>query len=261
VTQLESAVAAGTTQEQPTVAPVRRHRLRPKYVELLVLAVLAVAYNWVRGLDGDDQSEALRHAHDIASLEGPLFRHLELPLNHWLLTVVPLAVAACYYYAVLHYAMTPIVLLVSRARGGWRYVRGYVALVVASAIGLVCYALYPAAPPRLVPGLGTVDLLQHFSAYGWWGAAASAPRGIGDATNQFAAMPSLHFGWSLWCAIQMWGFGGKWRLAAVAYPSIQVVVVIATANHFLLDVVAGGACVLVGYAAAWAAGAVWRSRG
>jgi hypothetical protein len=106
-----------------------------------------------------------------------------------------------------------------------------------------------------------VDILQQFSAYGWWGAAASAPRGIGDATNQFAAMPSLHFGWSLWCGIQMWGFGGKWKLAAVAYPAIQVVVVIATANHFLFDVVAGGACVLVGYAAAWAAGAVWRSRG
>ena len=84
---------------------------------------------------------------------------------------------------------------------------GYVALVVASAIGLICYALFPAAPPRLVPGLGMVDVLQRFSAYGWWGAAASAPRGIGDATNQFAAMPSLHFGWSLWCGIQMWGFG------------------------------------------------------
>ena len=46
-------------------------------------------------------------------------------------------------------------------------------------------------------------------------------RGIGDATNQYAAMPSMHFGWSLWCAIQIWGFkSGSGAPIAVAYPTI-----------------------------------------
>jgi hypothetical protein len=100
-----------------------------------------------------------------------------------------------------------------------------------------------------MPELGTIDVMQHFAAAGWWGDAASAPRGLGDATNQFAAMPSLHFGWSLWCAIQMWGFGSRrWRVAAVAYPTLQALVVLATANHFLLDVVGGATCILLGYA-------------
>ena len=104
---------------------------------------------------------------------------------------------------------------------------------------------------RLVPGIGITDVMAHFSQYGWWGSAASAPRGIGDATNQFAAMPSLHFGWSLWCAVQMWGLGAWWwRAGAVAYPSIQLFVVLATGNHFLLDTMGGALCVLVAYGVA-----------
>jgi hypothetical protein len=149
----------------------------------------------------------------------------------------------------MHYVMTPTILVLSRRRGGWKYWRGYWALVVGSGIALVIYANWPLAPPRLMPELGTIDVMQHFAAAGWWGDAASAPRGLGDATNQFAAMPSLHFGWSLWCAIQMWGFGSRrWRVAAVAYPTLQAVVVLATANHFALDVLGGATCILLGYA-------------
>ena len=103
--------------------------------------------------------------------------------------------------------------------------------------------------------------MRAFSDYGWWGEAASAPRGIGDATNQYAAMPSLHFGWSLWCAIQMWSFAGlRWRVAAVAYPTLQVLVVVATANHFLLDVLGGALCVLAALGIVTAVRLVHRSR-
>ena len=46
----------------------------------------------------------------------------------------------------------------------------------------------------------------------------------------------------------MWGFGGrKWRIAAVTYPALQAIVVLATANHFLLDVLGGATCILLGY--------------
>jgi hypothetical protein len=61
-------------------------------------------------------------------------------------------------------------------------------------------------------------------------------------------MPSLHFGWSLWCGIQMWGLGSvKWKIVAVAYPALQAIVVIATANHFGLDVLGGAFCVLAAF--------------
>jgi hypothetical protein len=226
-------------------------------VELGALAVLAVIYNTVRAGGGDDEDAAMDHARDVVAIEGAIFRHLELNLDHWIVTVPVLAVAACYFYALMHYLMTPAVLVLSRRRGGWQYWRGYWALVVGSGIALVVYANWPLAPPRLMPELGTIDVMQHFARAGWWGDAASAPRGLGDATNQFAAMPSLHFGWSLWSGIQMWGFGGRrWRMAAVAYPTLQAVVVLATANHFLLDVLGGATCILLGYAVVTVVGRV-----
>lgn len=232
-----------------------RRPSRTTVLELVGFAVLAVAYNVIRSGGDSNAATAVAHARDIISVEGWVFHHLEVPLNEWMVSITPVAVVACYLYALLHYAATPIVFFMSRSRGGWQYWRGYWALVVASGIALVCYALYPAAPPRLTPDLGIVDVMSQFSEFGWWGSAASAPRGIGDATNQYAAMPSMHFGWALWCAIQLWGFKRRiWRVLAVVYPTVLVVVVIGTGNHFLLDVLAGVAVVVLAYAVVEVAG-------
>ena len=214
-------------------------------LEFVALACLALAYNVIRADQGGDGRAAYEHAADVIALEGRLFDVVEVPLNGWLNAVPLLAVPACYFYALLHYLMTPLVLVLSWRRGGTAHRRAYWTLIVASGIALVVYATYPLAPPRLTPGIEIVDVMRQFADYGWWADAASAPRGIGDATNQFAAMPSLHFGWSLWCAIQMWGFGSRgWRIAAVVYPTLQALVVVATGNHFVMDVAAGAACVL-----------------
>src|SRR5215213_7482156 len=201
---------------------VRRVLLGSAVVELGAMTVLAVIYNTVRAGGGTNEAVAMAHARDIARIEGAIFRGIELNLDHWIVTVPVLAVGACYFYALMHYVMTPTILVMSRRRRGWQYWRGYWALVVGSAIALVIYANWPLAPPRLMPELGTIDVMQHFASAGWWGGAASAPRGLGDATNQFAAMPSLHFGWSLWCGIQMWGLGGRWwKAGGFTYPALQ----------------------------------------
>ncbi|QLQ09446.1 MAG: phosphatase PAP2 family protein [Nocardioidaceae bacterium] len=219
----------------------------PRVLELVALAVLAVAYNVIRAQAGNDVAAAFQNAADIIRIEGPIFDKIEIPLNQAMATMPLIAVPACYFYAVLHYLVTPTILFISWKRGGIAYRRGYWTLILASAIGLAIYATYPLAPPRLMTGMGTIDVMREFSHYGWWGGAASAPTAIGDATNQFAAMPSLHCGWAIWCGIQMWGFGGRiWKTLAIAYPALQVYVVIATANHYLLDVMGGAAVVLVG---------------
>ncbi|MFI8641154.1 phosphatase PAP2 family protein, partial [Streptomyces chartreusis] len=59
----------------------------------------------------------------------------------------------------------------------------------------------------------------------------------------YAAMPSLHVGWALWCGVILWRFGGTrlTKVAAVAYPLITTIVVMGTANHYFLDAVAGAA--------------------
>jgi hypothetical protein len=68
-------------------------------------------------------------------------------------------------------------------------------------------------------------------------------------TNQYAAMPSLHVGWALWCGVMLWRFGGRrWtRVAGVAYPLLTAIVVMGTANHYSLDAVAGVAVMGAGF--------------
>lgn len=240
---------ASQDTSQARVANGRRLISINAVIEIGALVGLAIIYNFVRAGGGPESKDAaMSHARGVVRIEGWFFDKVELALNHWIVGITFLAVAACYFYALMHYVMTPVVLLLSRKYGGWHYWRGYWALVLACAIALVSYANFPLAPPRLVTDLDAVDVMRQFSAYGWWGDAASAPRGLGDATNQYAAMPSLHFGWSLWCGIQMWGFPNRrWRIVAVAYPTLQAIVVIATANHFGLDVLGGALCVLTAY--------------
>jgi hypothetical protein len=148
-------------------------------------------------------------------------------------------------YATLHYVVTPLVLLWMWRRHNADYSRARTNLMVATVIGLIGFSLLPVAPPRMLPGF--VDTMAQYSGAGWWGAEASAPRGVGSFTNQFAAMPSLHVGWALWCGWQLARHGQHviTRVSGVAYPALITLVVVATGNHYLLDAIAGVAVVFL----------------
>jgi membrane-associated phospholipid phosphatase len=156
-----------------------------------------------------------------------------------------LGLLCAYLYATLHYLVTPLVLGWVGIRRREAYPRARSALLLATAFGLLGYWLAPTAPPRLLD-TGLTDTMAVFSGAGWWGDAASAPRGMESLSNQYAAMPSLHVGWALWVALVVYRHarGPLARGLAVAYPVLMSVVVMATANHYLLDVVAGIACAL-----------------
>jgi hypothetical protein len=128
-----------------------------------------------------------------------------------------------------------------------RYVRARRVLGLATMAALLGFWLLPTAPPRLLPGEGFVDTMAAWSRLGWWGAAASAPRGLADLSNQYAAVPSLHVGWALWCAWQISSATRRRSVKALAwgYPLLTVLVVVGTANHYVLDAVAGAAVIAV----------------
>jgi hypothetical protein len=89
-------------------------------------------------------------------------------------------------------------------------------------------------------GTGYVDTLARYSDVGWWSTHASAPAGLGRFTNELAAMPSLHVGWAVWVAWALYPLVSKpWRLTAIAYAAGTSVVVVATGNHWVLDVLVG----------------------
>jgi hypothetical protein len=102
-------------------------------------------------------------------------------------------------------------------------------------LALVGYWLYPVAPPRLMPGGDFVDTLR---AFGTWGAKPGDA--VVSASNQYAAMPSMHVGWALWAGatIARQATVRALRVAGACYPFLTVLVVVLTANHYLLDAVA-----------------------
>ncbi|MGZ4608925.1 MAG: phosphatase PAP2 family protein [Actinomycetes bacterium] len=222
-------------------------RMRPAAkVELALLALLYLGYTAARLVGHADLPTATAHAYRLLHIEDALHLDVERTANR-LLDASPLvALIGSYWYSVLHYVVTPAVLFWAYRRHPFDYRRVRNALVIGSAIGLVGFTVLPMAPPRMLPGY--VDTLATTAQHGWWGGDASAPKGLGALTNQLAAMPSLHVGWALWCA---WVVASlttrRWlRIAAFAYPLGTTIVVIGTANHYVLDAVAGMAVMLIG---------------
>ncbi|MGW0844586.1 phosphatase PAP2 family protein [Streptomyces sp. NPDC002787] len=229
---------APVTEEAPST------RLR-WWTELPLILLVYGAYSAGRLLARGDTSSAVDHGLAILRVEKALWLNAEHPLNRLFTREPWIGIPADFWYASLHYLVTPVLLVWLFRSRAVRYRAARAWLMTSTFIGLVGFTLLPTCPPRLLdPAHGFVDTMAHYSAWGWWGGEASAPRGLGGMTNQYAAMPSLHVGWSLWCGVILWRFGGGSplvRTAAVAYPLITTVVVMGTANHYFLDAVAGAA--------------------
>jgi membrane-associated phospholipid phosphatase len=125
--------------------------------------------------------------------------------------------------------------------------------VLINLVAFVVFWRYPLAPPRMFPGLGYHDVIATSHALVSWHSGLL----VHDA-DQLAAMPSLHVAWAAWCGLALWQLHRRraGAVLAVAYPLLTSFVVIATGNHYLLDVVAGFGTVLAALALHWALGRV-----
>ncbi|MFI6700973.1 phosphatase PAP2 family protein [Streptomyces sp. NPDC050509] len=221
------------------------HRPRPRWwTELALLVVVYAAYSAGRLLARGDVSTAVDHGLAILRIEQALLLNAEHPLNRLFTSTPAIGIPADFAYASLHYLVTPAVLVWLFRRRPARYRAARTWLMVSTLLGLVGFTLLPTCPPRLLDaGYGFVDTMAQYSSYGWWGTEASAPRGLGGMTNQYAAMPSLHVGWALWCGVLLWKHARTplVRWLGLAYPLVITVVVMGTANHYFLDAVAGAA--------------------
>lgn len=212
------------------------------WTELPLIVLVYASYSAGRLLARGDVQTAVDHGLAILRVEKALHINAEHPLNRLFTRTPWIGVPADFWYASLHYVVTPAILIwLFRARKQvYRAARTW--LMTSTFMGLIGFTLMPTCPPRLLAdSYGFVDTMAQYSSYGWWGGEASAPRGLGGMTNQYAAMPSLHVGWALWCGVMLWRHGGTRtaKAAGVAYPLITALVVMGTANHYLLDAVAG----------------------
>jgi PAP2 superfamily len=225
--------------------------------ELMLLSSLYVGYMAARAAIGVHTGDAHRRGKQILDAEAWAHVDVERPLNALVAAAPPVGLLFAYLYATLHYVVTPAILVWIAARRGEGYLRARNGIVIATVVGLLGYWLLPTAPPRLLHA-GFTDIMATFSDAGWWGGAASAPRGMEGLSDQLAAFPSLHVGWAAWVALNLrqHARSALVRRWAWTYPALMSLVVMGTANHYLLDALAGAACVTLGH---WLAGR-WETR-
>ncbi|MFE6401385.1 phosphatase PAP2 family protein [Streptomyces alboflavus] len=245
-----SSPIAGEADDRNGRNLLRRLRTprRPKlWFEILLIAVSYWTYSLIRNAVPEQKSAALRNADWIWDVEQSLGLAFERSVNQAVDSVTWLIVGMNYYYATLHFIVTLGVLVwLYRCHPG-RYAATRLVLFATTAVALLGYYLYPLAPPRLVPGGDFIDTVV---VHNTWGSMASGD--LKNMSNQYAAMPSMHIGWSLWCGLTIFALASvPWvKVLGLLYPTLTLVVIVATANHFWLDAVGGMICLAFGYTVA-----------
>jgi hypothetical protein len=222
---------------------IRRPRRPHWWQELLFVAICYELYSLVRNAAPSHEAAAFRRAHDLLSFETTLHVDIEPTLNRFVASHSWLAYGCDYYYATLHFVVTIGVMVWLYRRHAWRYRTLRTVLLATNVAALVGFWLFSLAPPRMLPGF--VDTIVDFHTWGSWGSSS-----VDSASNQFAAMPSLHVAWSLWCGIVIVRLASRrWlRILGGLYPAATVFVIVGTANHFVLDAVGGVVVLATGFA-------------
>ncbi|MEU0945037.1 bifunctional glycosyltransferase 87/phosphatase PAP2 family protein [Streptomyces canus] len=234
----------------PLLPFLRRVLARPNLLlELLLIRVTYAAYQQVRlaatgGSNSAGRATAEKHGQQILDLERLLHIDIEHWANHAVVKVDWLRNFFDHYYESFHFVVPLSVLAVLYWRRPVDYRWARASLGFATLLALVGFWLYPLAPPRLMPALGVIDTVhgvQDFSKPDYGTLTA--------LTNQYAAMPSLHFGWALWCGVVIAIIAPKWWMKGLGllHPLFTVSAIVATGNHWVLDAVGGAAVVAGGF--------------
>jgi hypothetical protein len=245
-------MTATTTATQPADdQPTRALRWRR---EALLAGLLYAVYSIVRDLQGSasvSYHRAVTNAVKVIHVERTLGLFHEAAVQQAALQQRWLIEIANIMYGSMHFIVTIAVIVVLYRTSPPAYRRARNALAITTVLALVGFTLFPMAPPRLLPAsYGFVDTLAR---YGTLWSFNSGP--VNHLSNQYAAMPSLHFAWALWCALALFPVlpDRRHRAIALLYPALTLGVIIVTANHLFLDAIAGGAVLAAGFAIAIAA--------
>ncbi|HUR18942.1 MAG TPA: polyprenyl synthetase family protein [Acidimicrobiales bacterium] len=235
---------------------VRRHglhsprragpRLRWWREVLYILAFYGV-YSYVRnkGVATDSKLEALRNARHVIHLERLLGSFHEEAIQDWFLPWRGFVSFWNVFYGTAHFVVTVCALVYLFRRMGSRYPLWRNTLACTTGLALIGFAFYPLMPPRLLPaGYGFVDTLKVVG--GLWSFDSGA---VAKVSNQYAAMPSLHFAWSTWCALVLFpACRRRWtRALTCIYPLLTLFAIVVTANHYWLDAAGGAVALATGF--------------
>jgi hypothetical protein len=215
------------------------------WVEVLAVLAFYFVYSAIRNTNEGGTLNAFNNAKRIVRLEHHLGLFHEETLQDWALHFKPIVVAANYFYGSLHFVVTIGVGIWLFRKFSDDYPRFRNTLAITTLLALIGFVTFPLMPPRLMPAsYGFIDTLAKYPTI--WSFNSGAASKI---SNQYAAMPSVHVAWATWCALALYPrVKSRWaRVLAVAYPITTVVVIVLTANHFVLDAVGGLAILGAGW--------------
>jgi hypothetical protein len=228
--------------------------------QLSLFGAAYLAYRFVRGLVEGDANAAFGHAREVIALERTLHVFVEPSIQSWASGSHFLMVLCSWLYVNAQTSVTiaALVYLYLVRNRNFYFVRNM--FMVAMAIALVGYVIFPTAPPRFMPEYGFTDPVANFTGLNVDAHSAS----LNSLTNLYAAVPSMHVAFALmigWTLARL----VRWPVARVLwslYPFLITFVIIVTANHFIFDALMGALTAGVSaYAASWLARArphAWR---
>jgi membrane-associated phospholipid phosphatase len=228
----------------PRAVALRHRRVRWMLGQGLIVATGLFFYFQVRGLTAADPAVAVDHAWDLIRFERAIGLDVEAAVQAAVTPSDKLSTFANWIYIWGHWP----VIIATMLWLGWRHREVFLrlrdAMLVSGGLGLVVFVTYPVAPPRLVDAALVDTVTERSSAYRY----LQPPNFV----NQYAAMPSLHAGWDLLVGISIASAGTVLavRLIGWVLPMLMAFAVVATANHYLVDVVAGVSLALFGLAVA-----------
>jgi hypothetical protein len=208
--------------------------------ELVLMVTVFMAYRQVRHLTSGDLAQAHANADRVVNAERQLGIFSENALQRLVLNSRPVIEFLDHYYVFVHFTASLgfMAWVFLRHPEAWGRIRAWFLSVTLA--GLAIHVAYPLAPPRMLSQHGFVDTLHVY------GPSIYSKDVTESAANQLAAMPSLHFAWA---AIVAAGFitirRSRWSLLMVLHPLVTLLAIVATANHYWLDAIVGGALVAV----------------
>jgi hypothetical protein len=216
---------------------------RPAFLgEALIVLVLVFVYDRIREFASTRADLAVANGRWLLSAESWMHINIEASMNHLLSQHQDWQLVLSWYYQLMFLSATLGVLLWIYWRHPDAYRPARNALIGINTVALLVFWVLPVAPPRLIPGAGFVD-----SAV----VSDVADKASTVSPDLYAAMPSLHVAWATWVALQvLLVTNHRWsRRLAVVHATLTCLAVMATANHYLLDVVAG--CLLATTVVQW----------
>lgn len=206
----------------------RTHRWRSAAIELALVAFLFALYRSGRSLSHESVDRAFQNAAHVIRFEQAIGVFNERTVQDWVLGSQALVKLLNRYYVSVHFPITIAFFVwayVYHLRA-YRFIRTW--FVIVTLVALAIHVGFPLAPPRMTSGF--VDTLQQYGPRIY---TADPSRSV---ANQFAAMPSLHFGWALMLAVSVVAIRRTRRsLFIFLHPFVTLLAIVGTGNHFWFD--------------------------